>query len=194
MAILLKSVLYDDGRHFFFIYPFFIIIMIFGWLYIKGVSQKYFSLKSLHYYGISILFLIPLVFKMYSLHPFQYMYFNAFAPKDIEKKFELDYYGISYKKGLDYLLENQEPPFSIVMRDSFFYPSFCNALLFKHEDFSKFNYVKKREDANFFITSYRATKDRNAYLKSWNIKQEWEVYSVEVEGNKILSVFELPKD
>ncbi|GAJ22942.1 unnamed protein product, partial [marine sediment metagenome] len=39
-------------------------------------------------------------------HPHQNVYFNFFAGKNIKERFELDYWGLSYKQALEYVLEN----------------------------------------------------------------------------------------
>ena len=39
-------------------------------------------------------------------HPFQNVYFNSLAGKNIRQNFELDYWGLSYKQGLEYILAN----------------------------------------------------------------------------------------
>ena len=39
-------------------------------------------------------------------HPHQNVYFNFLAGKNIEKKFELDYWGLSNKQAYEYILKN----------------------------------------------------------------------------------------
>ena len=37
---------------------------------------------------------------MIKIHPYQYAYFNFLAGKDFNKKFEMDYWGLSYKENI----------------------------------------------------------------------------------------------
>ena len=39
-------------------------------------------------------------------HPHQNVYFNFLAGKNIQTKFELDYWGLSNKQALEYILKN----------------------------------------------------------------------------------------
>ena len=48
---------------------------------------------------------VQITFSMIKHHPFQNVYFNMLAGKEIEKKFEMDYWGLSNKQALDYILK-----------------------------------------------------------------------------------------
>ena len=43
---------------------------------------------------------------MINNHPYQNVYFNVLAGKKVQTKFELDYWGLSNKQALEYILEN----------------------------------------------------------------------------------------
>ncbi len=47
-----------------------------------------------------------IAFVMIKDHPHQNVYFNFIAGKNIQTKFELDYWGLSNKQALEYILEN----------------------------------------------------------------------------------------
>ena len=55
---------------------------------------------------IVALFLTHIAFVMIKDHPHQNVYFNFLAGKNIQKKFELDYWGLSNKQALEYILKN----------------------------------------------------------------------------------------
>ena len=52
------------------------------------------------------LFLTHIAFIMIKDHPHQNIYFNFLAGKNIGTKFELDYWGLSNKQALEYILKN----------------------------------------------------------------------------------------
>ena len=45
---------------------------------------------------------------MYKNHPYQYVYFNFLAGKNFNEKFEMDYYGVSNKSALEYIIEKNK--------------------------------------------------------------------------------------
>jgi hypothetical protein len=104
MVILLNSVLYDSWRHLFFIYPFFILVAIIGWvnLFPKGASAtKSYVIKVL----ITAIFLFQISAWMISNNPRQYLYFNFLAGQsNLQEKWEMDYLGLSNKDVIQDLL------------------------------------------------------------------------------------------
>ena len=44
---------------------------------------------------------------MYKNHPFQNVYFNFLAGKNYNENFEMDFLGVSNKKALEYIYENE---------------------------------------------------------------------------------------
>lgn len=195
-AILLKSVLYDDCRHFFFVYPFFIIMTLLGFLWVKQKLEGRYKFKTIYFYGGMAIFLLPILVKMVMLHPFEYVYFNGLAGKDIEKKFETDYWGISYKEGFDYILEAEKASgnIKIIMDDSLLSPVVYNSFLLKPEQLEQIEWVNDISKADYFMTTYRCTADRREHLKQWHIDPDWEVDSIHAGGIKILSVFNIQKE
>ena len=103
IVILLDSTLYNGWRHLYFVYPCFLLISLRG-LYI--IDLNYFKKKNWSLKIIISFFLIHIAFVMLKDHPHQNVYFNFIAGKNIETKFELDYWGLSNKQALEYILEN----------------------------------------------------------------------------------------
>lgn len=102
LVITFNSTLYNGWRHLYFIYPFIILVSI------NPIYRFYFF----HYKLKKILFLILAIsFVYYShwnfkFHPFQYSYFNIFAGKEAHLKFDVDYWGLSNKYALEYIIKN----------------------------------------------------------------------------------------
>lgn len=178
--ISLKSVVYDGWRHVFFIYPAFILIAMCGLQFLK---QTLFKRDK---------FLLPLIVSgiivfnfsvMSMLHPYENVYFNFLAGKDmaeVKKNFELDYYGLSSKQALEYILKNDTASkihFNAVMT-----PQFLNMQFLPREQRLRIGFTALKE-ADYFIGQYRA---RNQHYDFKN-----EVFSVKVGNASIISVFKL---
>lgn len=102
MVLLLKSVLYDGIRHFLFLFPAISIVASVGInkaLALKGINRCAWVVLA----GCLLLNIIDL----YQLHPYQHIYFNRIFSKGQARdgfRFETDYWGSSYKEGLEWLL------------------------------------------------------------------------------------------
>ena len=101
-AIFNKSTLYDGWRHFFFMFPIFLIISIIS------ISSIIYSFKTRFFYLILISFVttggIIQSYWNFKYHPFQHSYFNKLFYEKPNEKFESDYWGISNKYLIDQLL------------------------------------------------------------------------------------------
>ncbi len=89
ILIFLKTPLYDELRQILFLIPLYIII---------GLVSFYFLIKNL-INKILFVFIVIFIFENFYTYPYQYTWFN-FPSRliQLEKKFELDYWGISGKK------------------------------------------------------------------------------------------------
>lgn len=105
MVITLNSVLYDSWRHLFFVYPFFILVAIIGWvnLFSKRETRiRLYALKVL----ITALCLSQIFAWMILNNPRQYLYFNFLAGhSNLQEKWEMDYLGLSNKDVIENLLK-----------------------------------------------------------------------------------------
>ena len=113
--IVLKSNIYNGWRHMYFVYPALLIIAVNGikWIYdlLKKTNLKYYSVSAAIAAIIIMLNLGFISFEMIRMHPYEYVYFNIFAGKDlgvVEKRFTIDFWGMSYKYGLEYILKNDD--------------------------------------------------------------------------------------
>ncbi len=111
-SILLNVCTYNEYRHLFFIYPALLLIALRGWRAILDSVSKI-NQRELALAG-KILILTVMVAGMgrtavfmVKNHPHENVYFNRLAGRDmvtVSRNFELDYWGLSYKQGLEYLL------------------------------------------------------------------------------------------
>ena len=105
-----KTVLYNEWRHFFFIYGSVILLAGEGADWIRHYVRK----KS---FFIGIGYICVLIYVVISGNPYQYAYTNFFAGKNAQSRYELDYWNISYKECVEELINydgrNQELPLTI---------------------------------------------------------------------------------
>src|ERR1043165_1878871 len=106
VIIYMKPEVFDAWRHVYFIYPFFILLAVYTlWHISEKVKEQY---KKTVTAACTLLFVFLTGVNIY-MHPHQNVYFNLLSIqyfKPIEKQFETDYWGLSYKQGLEYLLRN----------------------------------------------------------------------------------------
>jgi hypothetical protein len=106
LAVVMHPVIYNGFRHFLFILP---PIFIFS-----GICFEYFldKIRGAFWRLMLVLaLLLPGLFGIFQLHPFEYVYFNSFAGgmKGAFREYELDYWFLSYRTAVEYLNENSPP-------------------------------------------------------------------------------------
>lgn len=102
-AIISGMTVYNDWRHFYFIYGPLIIVAACG---MDRIVSNHKAEK-----GIIILLLICdsyFVITGFINHPYQYCYYNFMAGKEVESQFELDYWNVSMEDGISYILSDDE--------------------------------------------------------------------------------------
>jgi len=185
----LKSVLYDDWRQAYFAYPAFLLISMAGmeraFLFLKNrLGSKNLPFIMTGFVLTAVICLGPVAAFMIKYHPYQNVYFNTLAGKtmaDVKKKFELDYWGLSYRKGLEYILANDKGnDIRVCVATK---PGLFNALILPRKDACRLIYVEKPEDAEYFLTNYRWHPEDYPYKD--------ERYSIKIGNAKIMSVYKI---
>ncbi len=99
--------------------------------------------------------------------------------KVIKNNFELDYWGLSYRKALEYILENDKDEIiKVYVTEGV---GFFNRYILDPESRDRLAYVENPEDAKYFISNYRYHPGDYPY--------ENEYYSIEISGAKIMVVY-----
>jgi len=179
-VIIMHSVTYDEWRHVFFIYPMFIIISIYGIRSLLFLIKNSFTHKFVYAVILSA-FLFVGVF-MVANHPHQNVYFNC-AVRDMstaKENFELDYWGLSYKQGLEYILKNDTS--SRITINGSNDPCILALMILDPADRKRLTYEYEIEKCDYYLTNYRWHKH------DYSLK---EYYSVKIGEAKILSVFKM---
>lgn len=176
-VIILKPTLLDGWRHFYFLLPIMIIISLYGFLLLRNNK----ILTNL----IFVIIIIYHVFINVKLHPFQYVYFNTLYKVNSIKYFDKDYWALSNKQLLEFLLKNYN--------ENIYYDSaWTNIDLSKQIFFEKekqriknVNSLKDFKGNYFLIINYRFRNDYNKYNKI--IKKK--IYEIKVNNEIISGVY-----
>jgi hypothetical protein len=125
-------------------------------------------------------------FTMIKSHPFEDVYFNILLSKKdqyLRKTFELDYWGTSYKQGLDYILATDRSPVLKIKVANL--AGEHNFYILKPGDQKRISYVETDDQADYFITNYRWHPQDYKYSK------EKKIFYIRVQNSEICSVWKL---
>ncbi len=186
IPILLHSILYDAWRHHFFIYPAFLLFALQGFRVILEKFETLWGRRG----KISGQWLLGISFggillTMIQYHPHQNVYFNFLAGdrSKIVERFELDYWGASYRKLLEYLLRtNPSGTIKIAIAN---FPAWANIKIFPEKIQARFQVNNDLKQADYFIGNFRGTPS------GYPLKGE--VYSVTVDGMKLSALYKISK-
>jgi hypothetical protein len=188
-AILSKAVIYDDWRQFYFVYPAFLVVglrVVSSAVRYAGTRIRFWTVGRLNWglAAILILMMIPTVTSMVRLHPFQNIYFGplgADAMNVIRQKFEMDYWGLSYRRTLEYIVGmNPKRDIKICAAN---YPAKANVNMLDQAERERILFVDDVKEADYFVTNYRWHREE--------YRAGREVFSVTLDGAKIASVYKL---
>ena len=160
-----------------------------GFLSILQLKEKMTSkwLKRIIQTGLLLILATGLsepVYFMITSHPYQNIYFNAFAGSDmaqIKSRFELDYWGLSYREALEYILE-KDPSTQIRVRVAEDSGYFTKDILSK-EDRQRLFYADSLKSADYFIGTYR-----------WHPSEysaDNDFFSIKIGNDRIVVVYKL---
>ena len=183
MVILINPNLYNGWRHFYYLYPSILIISIYG---VQFFLKKNKIIKSATYFVIIINFLFVINW-MINNHPHQQTYFNIFAGKNVSKNFDMDYWALSYKSQLIFMLNNEKKKKIKIynLSESKVYYSLFSI---KEKDRERFEIVNSLQDADFIITNYYFfdNNKKKLFKKIFRLNK---LNDVRVDDNIISSVF-----
>ncbi len=179
----LRSVLYDGWRHLYFIYPAMLYIGCLAlWFikdYLSSTSQSMWIKRGC--FAALALYLGWIGVTIISQHPYQNVYFNLISGDraTLSKRFETDYWGLSYREGLRYIAQSHSTPVTVFPA---LFPGYSNGLLLSEADKKIVIIVNNPQQAQYFITNFRWHPEDYPFPES---------YSVTVDQVKLLSVYTL---
>ncbi|MDP2922830.1 MAG: glycosyltransferase family 39 protein [Candidatus Omnitrophota bacterium] len=187
-VISFRSVVYDGWRHLYFIYPAFLLISLVGLLsFLKTIKNKFkgavYKFTNWTIILIVAASIINVARFMIRFHPYQNVYFNMLVGtmRNAKKTFELDYWGLSYRQALEYILKHdQDKTIKIFVESP---PGWKNVSILHSKERKRLVLAKKIEDAKYFLSNYRWHEEEYSYKN--------EFYSITIDGAKIMVVYKL---
>ncbi len=103
LYLILHPVVYNTTRH--FIYLLAVLVVISAYFLVETIdllSRRY----KKYVIGVSALYVIITIYKLATLHPYEYIYYNELigGVRGADQKYELDYWGAAYKESADYIV------------------------------------------------------------------------------------------
>ncbi len=152
-VLILHSVIYDDWRHLYFTYPSFILVSIY---FINKILNSVQNKYRIFVQSVCVAQLVLVAYFMVMNHPFQQVYFNELVSHENEylrKNYELDYWGCSYKQGLEYVLAASKAD-TIKVATNLEAPLSYNLMILPEKDRQRIKMVNS-QDADYFLTNFR---------------------------------------
>jgi hypothetical protein len=185
------SVLYNAWRQMFFVYPAFLLLSLIGLTSTFGyIGDKFQGImyKIINTALICFVFFgtLSTIYFMTKNHPYQNLYFNKLTGgiRGAKNRFDMDYWGLSYRQGLEYILKTDTDnpiPFAT------FYPNGKNnVLILPEEQRNRLLNVREINNARYFLTNFRG------YRTSMDNEYPYEKYfSAKIDGVEILVVYKI---
>lgn len=185
-VIVLHASMFDEWRHLYFIYPAFLLLAVTA---LRGLYRSLAGmrpvLQKILRWGLTALCAVSFLSSalwMVRNHPLQYVYFSL--PSGwIEGKFELDYWGLSYRQGFEWILEHDPgDPVSVSVTAS---PGWENLNILTQEQRRRL-LVRKQFDTKYVLDNFRW----HGYHHDF--PEEAKVHSIYVAGMEVLGIYRNP--
>ena len=182
-VMILGASLFDEWRHFYFIYPALLLIAVYAlrslWVHCSRISTATgVALRG----GLVVLCVVSFVVTgmwMVKNHPLQYVYFSLPSPW-IEGKFELDYWGLSFRQGFEWILQHDPgDPISVSVTSS---PGWENPNILTQEQRRRL-IIRKQFDTKYVMDNFRWRQYQHAF------PEETKVHSIYVSGMEVLGIY-----
>jgi hypothetical protein len=188
-VIVFRSTLYDGWRQMFFLYSPFLLIALDGAAWVLSALERRTGPRraQVGFTLLLILAALPAAARIAADHPYQNVYFNRLAGPDMQtaqQRFALDYWGLAYREGLDYILRS-DPDARITVRTETAAGE-RSAAIFPREAALRLRFVERIEDAKYYLGNY--------YYGPQSYGFENEVYTVWSGSARLLSVFLLTEE
>ena len=187
LVIILDSIVYNGWRHMYFIYPPLLIIGIKGFYYIFKKIRHVKILRAIFIITVIANFIYLFNFLIKS-HPYQYVFFNSVINKEkIAKNFEIDYWALSYRKALEYILETDERD-KVNICFNWRYLGAVNKHILNEDFKNRYKIESDAGKADYFITNFYPAF--HSEIHDLYLTKE-EVYSISINGYKLCGVYKL---
>ena len=156
-----EIVLYNGWRHVYFINIFIVYFAVYAFYQID-INLKLRSIRKFQFITVTLC-LVFIVYKMIIYHPYQNIYFNNFFSKNAHEKFEVDYWGLSGKKFLEYIINLEKNNKLIKIGTASYLPLERSTKLLNEKDRKKISIIGQNfQDADYLFTNFMSEVDKNS--------------------------------
>ena len=187
IVIILRAPLFDEWRHVYFIYPAVLLLAAHGLRELWKIACT--VTGNMRAVAQSLLIVVPagcilsLALWMVRYHPLQYVYFSI-PSRYVEYRFGLDYWGLSYRQGFEWILKHDTDRYIPVTVTSS--PGWENLNALTREERSRLLLWKKYPPKyildNFTWQSYKHT-----------LPESTKVHAITVSGMEVLGIYRNPE-
>jgi hypothetical protein len=178
IIILRNSVLYNGWRQLYFVYPGFIVLIIFAVSLLENI--KYGTILTY----ICMLYCVYIGVEQLELHPYENVYFNEVVSKEnnsLAKRYDIDYWGHSHKEALEYLTKMDCSDTIYVAFSELV--GYRNIKILNKEDGIRVFYTENLKEADYFIS--------NVYSDTLKFKEEKLIFEVRRYDNPVISIYKV---
>ena len=184
-VVLLGSIVYDGWRQLYFVYPALLLVALRGWVVLWSGAVAARVRRPALALATAISFTVTAAW-MVRAHPLQNVYFNSFAGSDHIGQFELDYWGLGMRRGLEHLLA-ADPAERIEVVAANFMALPKSFLILTPPQRLRLHETEDETIPHYAFTNYPATRDPHknvAYGPNYDLFHE-----IKVDGEVILRIF-----
>ena len=186
-VMVFRTVVYNGWRHMFFIYPALVILSIYGIVWMFENIRLHFKSKLIRaVFPVSLIIsLIGTAATMMINHPYESMYFNLLAGKNmrsVKYRYDLDYWGLCYRDALEFVLEQDDD--LLIPIYSYTVSGQRNAFLIPYPDRGRIKWVYTMNEAKYFVGSYQEHRDNFPLADEFK-----EFYAIKVGGVNLCVVY-----
>jgi len=173
---------YGGWRHLYFLYPIVIYFSLFFINHLLSNLSKIFKIILFFFIFISLAYNLSWSIKN---HPHQYVFFNVLSKNYAIKNFDLDWWGISHKTSLEYILNNSQKNKIKVFAEGF--TSLNDTYLFLDNDKKNRIILSDIEEADYIIDSKMKRMRVNNNIKENN---EFKlIYELNIDGQAVNGIY-----
>lgn len=184
--IITRSSIYDDWRHVFFLYPAFVLIALEGVQFLwTTITQRHYWLAGACVVCWTVGSLTMTTIWILQYHPLEAVYFSIPSAWVDPKIFGLDYWGLSYRQGFEWVLAHDN---RLVLR---IHPTsssgYTTIKVLTPQQFARLR-ITEEKDADYILDNF----GRDHFDKIYST-QYAEVHTILVDGVPVLSIYDRSK-
>jgi hypothetical protein len=159
----LHATVYDGWRHLYFVYPAFVFLAVLGLVTLLGLARLLARRVRFAVPALLVACAVPVALTAWGMvrdHPYQNVYFNSLAGPDlktIKGRYELDYWGLSARAGLEKLLASDPRPVVTVVADT--PPIRLSLYLLTPDQRARIRITEDVHQADYFLTHFRNQRE-----------------------------------